>query len=119
MQCPQLLMRLVIYQCQTKFAGPMFFAATDKFLDVTTAEHGKVKVVIIRMRGVPAMDVTALHSLEGLYASCKKKNINLVFSHVQEQPYHTMEKAGFTDMVGTDNFRKNIDDALEYAGSLL
>lgn len=111
----QVPMGVAVYE----IIGPMFFAATDKFLDVTTAEHGKVKVVIIRMRGVPAMDVTALHSLEGLYATCKKKNINLVFSHVQEQPYHTMEKAGFTDMVGTDNFRKNIDDALEYAGSLL
>ena len=99
--------------------GPMFFAATDKFLDVTTAEHGKIRVVIIRMRGVPALDATALHSLENLYASCKKKNIQLLFSHVQEQPYHTMEKAGFVDTVGQKHFRKNIDDALAYANSLV
>lgn len=99
--------------------GPMFFAATDKFLDVTTANHGEVKVVIIRMRGVPALDVTALHSLEGLVATCRKKNIKLLFSHVQEQPYHAMEKAGFTQLVGKENFRENIDDALEYAGALL
>ena len=99
--------------------GPMFFAATDKFLDVTTANHGEVKVVIIRMRGVPAVDVTALHSLEGLVETCRKKNIKILFSHVQEQPYRAMEKAGFTQLVGTENFRENIDDALEYAGVLL
>lgn len=99
--------------------GPMFFAATDKFLDVTTSNHGEIKVVIIRMRGVPAVDVTALHSLEGLYDTCKKKNIQLLFSHVQEQPYQAMEKAGFTNLVGTDNFRENIDDALAYAQTLL
>ena len=99
--------------------GPMFFAATDKFLDITTSAHGKVKVVIIRMRGVPAMDVTALHNLEGLSAACKKKNIHLVFSHVQQQPFRTMEKAGFVDTIGKQNFRKNIDDALEYANTLL
>ena len=99
--------------------GPMFFAATDKFMDVTAETHGEVKVVIIRMRGVPAIDVTALHSLRGLYDTCKKKNINLLFSHVQEQPYHAMEKAGFTELVGTDNFRENIDDALAYAETIL
>ncbi len=99
--------------------GPMFFAATDKFMDVTTSTHGDVKVVIIRMRGVPALDVTALHSLEGLVTTCRKKNIKLLFSHVQAQPYHAMEKAGFTELVGTENFRENIDDALEYAETLL
>lgn len=99
--------------------GPMFFAATDKFLDVTTAEHGQIKIVIIRIRGVPAMDVTALHSLEGLYDTCKKKGIKLLFSHVQDQPYHTMDKAGFIQQLGETNFRKNIDDALDYATSLL
>ena len=99
--------------------GPMFFAATDKFMDVTTSTHGDVKVVIIRMRGVPALDVTALHSLEGLVTTCQKKNIKLLFSHVQDQPYHAMEKAGFTQLVGIQNFRENIDDALEYAETLL
>lgn len=99
--------------------GPMFFGATDKFLDVTTAEHGKVQIVIIRMRGVPALDVTALHSLEDLFATCKKKNIQLLFSHVQEQPLNAMKKAGFYDNVGKDNFRKNIDDALEYANTII
>lgn len=99
--------------------GPMFFGATDKFLDVSIENHGKIKIVIIRMRGVPALDVTALHSLEGLYATCQKKNIKLLFSHVQEQPMHAMEKSGFMDTVGKDNFRKNIDDALSYATSIL
>lgn len=99
--------------------GPMFFAATDKFLDVTTAEHGKIQVVIIRMRGVPAMDVTALHSLEHLYDACKKKHIQLIFSHVQEQPFNTMTKAGFVDKVGNTHFRKNIDDALTFSETLL
>ncbi|MBQ3599835.1 MAG: sulfate permease [Lachnospiraceae bacterium] len=99
--------------------GPMFFGATDKFLDVSTAEHGKVQVVIIRMRGVPALDVTALHSLEGLVATCHKKNIKILFSHVQEQPLRAMEKAGFYELVGSEHFRKNIDDALAYASELL
>ena len=67
------------------------------------------------MRGVPAMDATAIHTFEDLLATCKKKNITLIFSHVQEQPLSVMKKSGFYEAVGGKNFRPNIDDALAYA----
>ena len=96
--------------------GPMFFAAADKFLEIS-AEPG-IKVVIIRMRGVPAMDVTALRSLKNIHEICKKKGITLVLSHVQEQPRAMMEKAGFVELVGEENFCANIDAALAHAAEI-
>lgn len=94
----------------------MFFAAADKFLEIS-AEPG-IKVVIIRMRGVPAMDVTALRSLKNIHEICKKKGITLVLSHVQEQPRAMMEKAGFVELVGEENFCANIDAALAHAAEI-
>ena len=96
--------------------GPMFFAAADKFLDISF-EPG-VKVLIIRMRGVPAMDVTALRSLKKIHATCKKRGVTLLLSHVQEQPYAMMAKAGFVQEIGEDNFCANIDAALKKAGEI-
>ncbi|MDY5806405.1 MAG: SulP family inorganic anion transporter [Lachnospira sp.] len=96
--------------------GPMFFAAADKFLDISF-EPG-VKVLIIRMRGVPAMDVTALRSLKKIHATCKKRGVTLLLSHVQEQPYAMMAKAGFVQEIGENNFCANIDAALEKAGEI-
>lgn len=96
--------------------GPMFFAAADKFMEIS-AQTG-IKVVIIRMRGVPAMDVTALRSLRMIHDRCQKKGITLLLSHVQEQPKMMMEKAGFAAEVGEENFCKNIDVALERAAQL-
>ena len=96
--------------------GQMFFAAADKFLEIS-AEPG-IKVVIIRMRGVPAMDVTALRSLTNIHEICKKKGITLVLSHVQEQPRAMMEKAGFVELVGEENFCANIDAALAHAAEI-
>ena len=96
--------------------GPMFFAAADKFLDISF-EPG-VKVLIIRMRGVPAMDVTALRSLKKIHATCKKRGVTLLLSHVQAQPYAIMAKAGFVYEIGEDNFCANIDAALEKAGEI-
>ena len=100
-----------------EISGPMFFGAADRIAEITLKDF--TKCLVIRMRGVPAVDATAMHSLEQLYEDCKKHNVQLIFSHVNEQPYKTMEKDGFVEMVGKENFCKHIDDALERAASLL
>lgn len=96
--------------------GPMFFAAADKFMQIST-DPG-IKVVILRMRSVPAMDITALHSLEKIMTTCKKRGITLLMSHVQDQPMAMMKKAGFDRVVGEDNFCAHIDDAIARAETL-
>ncbi len=93
--------------------GPMFFGAADKFMNISL--DNDVKVVILRMRNVPAMDVNALHSLSNVLKACKKKHITLVMSHIQDQPIHMMQKAGFDQRVGLENICANIDMALERA----
>ncbi len=99
-----------------EITGPMFFGMSGLISNITVKDF--TKVLIIRMRGVPALDVTALKSLEELYETCKKKDVTLVFSHVNEQPYKTMEKAGFIEKVGKENFCAHIDDALEHASDI-
>ena len=100
-----------------EISGPLFFGASDRLAEITTKVY--TKVLVIRMRGVPALDATAMHSLESLYETCSKKNIQLVFSHVNEQPMHTMQKDGFTEKVGIENFCSHIDDALERASQII
>ena len=93
--------------------GPMFFAVADKIMSVYKDKH--TRVIILRMRNVPAMDMSALHQLEELRTACKKRGIILIFSHVAEQPMHVMEKSGFAEAVGYKNYCPNIDSALERA----
>lgn len=97
--------------------GPMFFAAADKFLDIQTVSGSKA--VIVRMRGVPSMDVTALRSLRNIHAVCKRHGAVMILSHVNEQPMSVMEHAGFADEIGRDNFCANIDAALEHAKNIV
>ena len=99
-----------------EISGPMFFGDADRLAQVGFKDF--TKVIIIRMRGVPALDATAMHSMEQLYERCEQNGVKLVFSHVNEQPYHTMEKSGFIEKVGADNFRPHIDDAIAWAASL-
>ncbi len=100
-----------------EISGPMFFGAADRLTDITLKEF--TKCLVIRMRGVPAVDATAMHSLKQLYEDCRRHNVQLIFSHVNEQPYKTMQKDGFVDLIGADNFCAHIDDALARAASLL
>lgn len=97
-------------------SGPLFFGAADKILNISLEDDDNI--LVLRMRSVTALDATAMHSLEELYTKCKKKNITLILSHVNEQPMRTMKKAGFDKLVGEENFCSHIDDALKRAGDL-
>lgn len=93
--------------------GPMFFANSDKLLSIPIKDG--VKVVILRMGNIPSLDVSALRALKSVYEHCQKRGISLLFSHVNRQPMSVMEKAGFLQKVGEENFLDNIDEALNRA----
>lgn len=96
-----------------EISGPMFFGATDKIPHIT--QKNDKCVLILRMKAVPALDITALNGLKQLWHECKKQHIHVIFSHVNEQPMSVFEKSGFKDLVGAENFVENIDHALAYA----
>lgn len=96
-----------------EFEGPMFFASAEKFSKIPMGED--VKVIILRMRNVPALDATAMRSLNEIYSICKHSGRILLLSHANEQPLSVMKKAGFIDKVGEEHFLSNIDEALAYA----
>ncbi len=100
-----------------EISGPLFFAAADQLLSIDSKSY--TKVVVIRMRSVPAIDASAMKSLRELADRAKRKNITLLFSHVNEQPMSVMKKDGFIDYVGADHFLPNIVAALDYAENLI
>ena len=97
--------------------GPVFFATVDELMHIVAGAN--TKVIILRMRAVPTIDITALHSMEKFYDRCKKQHITLIFSHLNPYPYSVMEKAGFVKTVGEEYFCANIDDALKMAERLI
>lgn len=99
-----------------EITGPLFFGAADVLKKIVVDEHKKC--LIIRMRSVGTIDATALNYLDVLYDDCKKKNVQLILSHANEQPLMAMKKAGFYDKVGAENFCPHIDDALNRAAQL-
>ena len=100
-----------------EISGPLFFAAADEILAITSDKS--TKVIVIRMRSVPAIDASAMRSLRDLAARAKKKHITLIFSHVNEQPMSVMKKDHFIELIGEEHFLPNIVEALGYAENMV
>lgn len=99
-----------------EFSGPLFFAAAGTIFQLNVDKE--YNFLILRMRGVDAIDATAMHNFEELYKDCVKNEVQLVFSHVNEQPMQIMKKAKFVELVGEKFFCDHIDDALALVDSL-
>ncbi len=97
--------------------GPLFFATSDKLAQIPVNED--VKVIILRMRNIPSLDISALNVLQELYNSFKELGVTVIFSHTNKQPLSVMNKAGFVEKAGIENFADNIDEALKRAGELI
>lgn len=100
-----------------EISGPLFFGAADVIGRIAVKDHAKC--LILRMRSVPALDSTALNAMTDLYKNCEKRGITLILSHVNQQPMKVMEKAGFVQKVGQENFCENIDRAIKRADELV
>ena len=99
--------------------GPFFFGAADKFMHAIREIGIPPKILIIKMSNVPAIDATGYHALETLYTICKKHHTELIMLTLQEQPITALEKYGFIDILGKENFCSNVEQAIERANFLL
>ncbi len=98
--------------------GPFFFGAASKFQD----EISKIKmpkVLILRMRNVPAIDATGLRALEGVLHAAHHSGTVLLLSGIHKQPVDAMKKAGLIDKIGHANIHKDIGHAVEHARRIL
>ena len=96
-----------------EITGPIFFGASTKIADII--KNGKNDVLILRMRSVPAIDATGIHSFESIVKKCNASGKTLILSHVNEQPMKTLKKSGMYKEIGEENICRNIDAALKRA----
>ena len=99
--------------------GPFFFGAASKFKEASRQVEDRIRIFILRLRNVPAIDSTGISTIEDFYYDCKKNKIVLLLSGIHAQPLFAAEKAGLLERIGIDNCCGNIDDALNRAREIL
>ncbi|PYO81847.1 MAG: sodium-independent anion transporter [Gemmatimonadetes bacterium] len=98
-----------------EITGPFFFGAAETFKDRLGRIAVRPKVLILRMRHVPAIDSTGLHALRDLVHRSRHDGSLVILSDVHAQPVVALERSGMYDELGEENIHGNIDDALNRA----
>lgn len=102
-----------------EISGPFFFGAAEQFKDTLSQIAGKPKVLIIRMRDVPAIDSTGLHALHELSRRCKRDGTLLLLSDVHAQPMFALVRSAILAEIGEENLFGHLDHALDRARQYL
>lgn len=102
-----------------RIEGPFFFGVAEKLESALDRATDVPRVVIFRIRSVPAIDASGLHALEIALDKFRRKGTQLVLSGVQPQPMKVLFNSGFVDRIGLDNVCANIDAALDRARGIL
>ena len=95
--------------------GPFFFGAAEKFKDTLSEVSKKPKVLIIRMRNVPAIDSTAMHALRDLVRRTRKDGTVVYFADVHAQPLVALSRSELLEEIGQENMFGDVDEALTAA----
>jgi SulP family sulfate permease len=95
--------------------GPFFFGAADKFRDTINQMKRRPKVLILRMRFVPAIDATGLSALDDLLRKAKKSKMEVIFTGVPAPTFKVMKDAGIVKLVGEDHFYWDIKTSIAFA----
>jgi SulP family sulfate permease len=102
-----------------RFEGPLFFAAVEKLEAALRSHSGKPRLIIFRMRHVPAVDATALHSLEVAIEKMHRDGVRILITAIQPQPMKVLLASGLVDKLGLESFCANLDEALDLARTTL
>lgn len=95
--------------------GPFFFGAAETFKDTLLRVARRPKLLIIRMRNVPALDSTGLHLLRDLVHRTRADGTLVLLSDVHAQPLVALVNSAVYDEIGEANVFGNLDDALNAA----
>jgi SulP family sulfate permease len=95
--------------------GPFFFGAAEKFKETITELRRPPKVLVIRMRNVPAIDSTGLNALRDVVGRFRRVGTRVILSDVHAQPMAALQRSALGDELPEEDLVGNIDDALNAA----
>jgi sulfate permease, SulP family len=92
--------------------GPFFFGAVETFERALAATHADPRVLVIRLKWVPFMDITGLHTLEEVIRELHARRVRVMISGANDRVTGKLERAGIVDLIGRENFFKQFGDAI-------
>ena len=92
--------------------GPFFFGAVENFERALASTHTDPEVVILRLRWVPFIDITGLQTLEEVVLDLQRRKVRVMLTGANERVAGKLEKAGVLELLGRENFCRDLPHAL-------
>jgi len=103
-----------------EITGPLFFGAAHKFKDAIKLIEKPPKVLIIRMRHVPIIDVTGIRTIQEVHKESKRRGTKLILSEVHsDQVMNELKDARLLFGIGRANVTVSFEKAIERSNTIL
>lgn len=74
--------------------GPFFFAAVETFERALLHTHTDPRILIVRLRRVPFMDITGLQTLEEVFVDLARRGVQVALCEANPRVRNKLERAG-------------------------
>jgi SulP family sulfate permease len=95
--------------------GPLFFGAAQKAIEALTAVNQTIRVLVLDLEDMPAMDVSGLVAFESAITRVQKMGTFVLICGLQAQPRSILEKAGIADTPEKLKLCASVEEALKLA----
>jgi SulP family sulfate permease len=99
---------VVVYEIN----GPFFFGAAETFKDTIAQTQGKPRVLILRLRNVPAIDATGMYALMDVVRRSRGDGTRILLAEIRSQPLVALERSGALEEIGEENVFGSLEEAV-------
>ncbi|WP_375738733.1 SulP family inorganic anion transporter [Pseudomonas boanensis] len=92
--------------------GPLFFGAAETFERVLAQTHTDPRMLVIRLKRVPFMDITGLQTLEEVIQQLHKRRIVVKLCEANRKVLSKLDRAGVLQTIGTEHYHDDFAAAL-------
>jgi SulP family sulfate permease len=84
--------------------GPFFFGAVENFEQTLAQTHTDPRVLVIRLRRVPFMDITGLQTLEEAILNLEARGIRIILCEANARVKDKLDKAGILAAIEPEDY---------------
>lgn len=99
--------------------GPLFFGAAETFRETLGQIAQRPRVLVLRLRGVGALDSTGMHTLKDVIARSQREGTHVLLTELNAQPRAVLMASPIFAMIGAENICDDMPAMLARASQLL
>lgn len=99
--------------------GPFFFGAVENFEQTLAQTHSDPRILIIRLRRVPFMDIASLQTLEEAILNLEARGIRIILCEANDRVRDKLGKAGILAAIEQEDYFDSFASAIARCNIML